>query len=335
MTLATVESAGTPSLTDLVDGLSARTGAWVVIERFGVVVAHGAGAGPCPAGLVSTLLAKSTADLRAAVRWKRGAGSLDGSCVSAAELGDGVTAWFVGAVVDDSALPLLAEAARGSGPVTDPVVAELLHPRGPARRGRAPRARLVVVRSTSPAVARRAVAVLAGTEARVHQQDDLVLVALPVGGDVEELVARLGDDVVAGVADVVEDASDWVGAAALAAAAAVAATDLGLVVGRPDHPAVAAELVVTEAQAAVADLVRDLPDAPLRRLQDHDARTSGELVASLRAWCRAGFDVPAAAAALHVHTNTLRYRLKRATEVSGLDVTRPRQLLALQLLLEV
>jgi len=85
----------------------------------------------------------------------------------------------------------------------------------------------------------------------------------------------------------------------------------------------------------VADLVRDLPDAPLRRLQDHDARTSGELVASLRAWCRAGFDVPAAAAALHVHTNTLRYRLKRATEVSGLDVTRPRQLLALQLLLEV
>jgi DNA-binding PucR family transcriptional regulator len=36
-----------------------------------------------------------------------------------------------------------------------------------------------------------------------------------------------------------------------------------------------------------------------------------------------------------VHPNTLRYRLKRATEVSGLDVTRPRQLLALQLLLEV
>jgi sugar diacid utilization regulator len=104
-------------------------------------------------------------------------------------------------------------------------------------------------------------------------------------------------------------------------------------VGRATDPAVAAELVVNEAEAAVADLVRELPDAPLRRLQEHDQRVGGELVASVTAWCRAGFDVPSAAGTLHVHTNTLRYRLKRAAEVSGLDLTRPRQLLALQLLL--
>jgi DNA-binding PucR family transcriptional regulator len=106
-------------------------------------------------------------------------------------------------------------------------------------------------------------------------------------------------------------------------------------IGRPADPAVAGEMLVTEAQAAAADLLRELSDSPLRRLEEHDARSGGELVASLRAWCRAGCDVPAAAAALHVHTNTLRYRLKRAMEVSGLDVTRPRQLLALQLVLEV
>lgn len=335
MTLATLDRATTPSLLDVVDGLAARTGAWVVIERFGVVVTHGAGAGPCPEPLASSLLSKSTAALRAAVRWKRSSGTLENRCVTAAELGDGVTAWFIGAVVDDTAIAVLSAAAHSSGPVTDPAIEELLHPRGPARRGRAPRARLVALRSVEPGLARLAVVAVAGTDARVHQLDDVVLVALPPDGDVEQLVARLGCSVVAGVADVVDEASDWVSAAALAAAAARAACDLGLVIGRPSDPAVAGELVVTEAQAAVADLVRALPDAPLRRLQEHDARSGGELVASLTAWCRAGFDVPAAAAALHVHTNTLRYRLKRATEVCGLDVTRPRQLLALQLLLQV
>ena len=337
MSLATVTRGSAPSLAELVDGLAARSGAWVVIERFGAVVAHGPGTGDCPSALATSLLRKCTADLRTAVTWRRGSGSLsgclEGRTVSAAELGDGVTAWFVGAAVEDSSVALLADAVHADDPVTDPVVQELLHPRGPARRGRAPRARLVVLRDDAPGLARRARTLLAGTAARVHQEDDLVLVALPADGDAEDLATRL--DAVAGVADVPEDASDWVATAALAAGSACAARDLGLRVGRPEDPAVAGEIVVTEAQTAVAELLPDLPDSPLRRLREHDARSGGELVASLTAWCRAGFDVPAAAAALHVHTNTLRYRLKRATEVSGLDVTRPRQLLALQLLLGV
>jgi len=339
MSLATLTRASAPALVELVDGLAARTGAWVVVERFGAVLTHGAGGSACPAALATSLVGKSTSELRAAVSWKRSTkgltGVLEGLAVGAAELGDGVTAWFVGAPVEEGAIALLSEAVHGSGPVTDALIEELLHPRGPARRGRAPRGRLVVLRSEDPGLARRAASVVAGTEARVHQEEGLVLVALPADGDVDLLVARLGGDVVAGVADVVEDASDWVATAALAAGSACAASDLGLVIGRLEDPAVAGEIVVTEAQAAVADLVRDLPDAPLRRLQEHDDRSGGELVASLRAWCRAGFDVPTAAAELHVHANTLRYRLKRATEVSGLDVTRPRQLLALQLLLEV
>ena len=337
MSLATL-SRGAPSLAELVDGLAARSGAWVVVERFGAVVTHGAGTTDCPPALVGSLLSKSTGELRAAVTWRRGprlSGALDGLPVSAAELGEGVTAWFVGAEVDEAAVPLLTEAARGSGPVVDPLVEELLHPRGPARRGRAPRARLVVVRTTDPGLARRALALVAGTDARVHQAEADVVVALPVDGDADELLGRLGDDVVAGVADVPEEASDWVATCALARASACAAGALDLRVGRPEDPAVAGELVVSEAQEAVVDLLRELPDHPLRRLQEHDARAGGDLVASLTAWCRAGFDVPAAAASLHVHANTLRYRLKRATEVSGLDVTRPRQLLALQLLLGV
>ena len=38
------------------------------------------------------------------------------------------------------------------------------------------------------------------------------------------------------------------------------------------------------------------------------------------------------AGALHVHVNTLRYRLRRAGEVSGLDLSQSRQRFAAQLL---
>ncbi|MCU1603110.1 MAG: hypothetical protein JWO22_3819, partial [Frankiales bacterium] len=141
MSLATLSRSSAPVLVELVDGLAARSGAWVVVERFGAVVTHGAGNGPCPAALATSLIGKSTAELRAAVCWKRSAkgltGTLEGVAVSAAELGDGVTAWFLGAVLEDGAITLLSEAVRGSGPVTDAVVEELLRPRGPARRGRA------------------------------------------------------------------------------------------------------------------------------------------------------------------------------------------------------
>lgn len=331
------------ALPDLVDGIAGRSGAWVVVERFGAVVAHGTGATDCPSALATSLVRKSTAQLRSAVRWQRGrggmCGALDGLEVRAAELGDGVTAWFVGAAVDEESVARLVEAARGTGPVTDPLIEELLHPRGPSRRGRAPKSRLVVLSGHAGVLAHRASAAAVGTGARVHHEGDVVLVALPVGGDVQQLLAAMPEDVdgavVAGVVDVPDDASDWVASFALARGCARAAGELGLTVGRPEDPAVAAELVVAEAQEAVADLLRDLPEAPLRRLQEHDARSGGDLVASLTAWCRAGFDVPSAASVLHVHVNTLRYRLRRATEISGLDVTRPRQLLALQLLLGV
>jgi hypothetical protein len=345
MSLATLNRGAAPSLGDLVDGLAARTGAWVVVERFGSVVTHGTGTSSCPTSLATSVMTKSTTALRGAVTWNRGGrhltGKLEGTTLLAADLGDGVTAWFVGAAVDEASISMLAGAAHADAqPVVDPVVRELLHPVGPARRGSAPAAQLVVLRHEGPlgALARAAAVAVAGTTARVHTEDEFVLVALLDSDDPRSLVCQVKSScpaVRAGVISVSAEASDWVSAAALADASARVAADLGLALASPSDPLVAAELVVAEAQAAVADLVRELPDAPLRLLQDHDARSSGELVSSLTAWCRAGFDVPSAAAALHVHANTLRYRLKRAGEVSGLDVTRPRQLLALQLLLGV
>lgn len=63
----------------------------------------------------------------------------------------------------------------------------------------------------------------------------------------------------------------------------------------------------------------------------HDAERGGELVTSVLAHLDALGDVRAAATALNVHPNTLRYRLRRARELSGLDLDDPRERLACHL----
>jgi hypothetical protein len=347
MSLATLGRVSVPALPELVDGLAARTGSWVLVERFGSVVCHGVGDVPCPGPLAEALLSKTTAPLRRSVVWARSSrfvrGRLEGVELVAADLGAGATAWLIGGQRGDlsEVMALLTAALDDTDtPVQDHVVEELLHPRGPVRRGQAPAALLLLLRADVPvrALARAAVAAVGGTAARVHTEDDTVVVALPVGTDAQTVVKQVRatcPTAVGGLSRVATDASDWVTAGRLATGSLLAAQALGTSLGDPTDPVIAAELVVQEAQTAAGDLVRMLTDTPLQRLQAHDHRASGELVASVTAWCRAGFDVPAAAAALHVHGNTLRYRLKRAGEVSGLDLTRPRQLLALQLLLAV
>lgn len=346
MSLAPVTHAQAVPLSELVDGIALRTGAWVVVERFGTVLTHGAGRTSCPPAVTAALLGKRGAPLREAVRWLRGStpgalrGTLDDAPVVAVELGGGATAWFVGAAPEDGSAALLRAAVGDEGPVTDALVEDLLHPRGPSRTGRAPAATLAVLQSPEPLplLARSALAAVGGTDARVHTETDVVVVALAVDGDVADLVGAVRDrcpDAVAGVARVAPGATDWVAAARAGAAAARAALRLGLVVGDCDEPGVSAELVVDEAQEAAAALLQSLVAGPLDRLHEHDARTGGSLVETLTAWCAVGCDINAAARRLHVHTNTLRYRLRRAAEVSGLDLERPRHVLALQLLLAV
>lgn len=77
----------------------------------------------------------------------------------------------------------------------------------------------------------------------------------------------------------------------------------------------------------------EVRDPRLTRLAEHDAEHGSDLVRSLLAYLDAFGDVRAAAARLPVHPNTLRYRVRRAAEVSGLDLDDPRQRLfaALQL----
>jgi DNA-binding PucR family transcriptional regulator len=74
-------------------------------------------------------------------------------------------------------------------------------------------------------------------------------------------------------------------------------------------------------------------DRRLAGLVAEDERRGTELAASLLAWLDAFGDVRAAGEAMRIHPNTVRYRVRRAAEVAGLDLTDPDQRLvaALQL----
>ncbi|QUX31960.1 helix-turn-helix domain-containing protein [Nocardiopsis akebiae] len=79
-----------------------------------------------------------------------------------------------------------------------------------------------------------------------------------------------------------------------------------------------------------------LRDPRVSRLVEHDRAGGADLVHSLLAYLEAFGDARAAAERLHIHPNTLRYRVRRAASVSGIDLGDPGERLftQLQLLME-
>lgn len=98
---------------------------------------------------------------------------------------------------------------------------------------------------------------------------------------------------------------------------------------------VRSEVLVSELLALLDEHPR-LRDPRISALIAYDADHDTGLLPSLLAFLGTLGNVRSAARSLHVHPNTLRYRLKRAEEVSGIDLSDPYQLLFthLQLLLE-
>ncbi|WP_405785256.1 helix-turn-helix domain-containing protein [Streptomyces sp. NBC_01378] len=95
------------------------------------------------------------------------------------------------------------------------------------------------------------------------------------------------------------------------------------------HPAVRGPAVRTVEDMALAVLLLHLADATealglpdaggaLHRLRQEEGQ-DGPLAATLAAYLAAAGATDTAAEALHIHPNTLRYRLRRIREVSGLD----------------
>ena len=73
--------------------------------------------------------------------------------------------------------------------------------------------------------------------------------------------------------------------------------------------------------------------APLRRVLAQDSQ--GQLRQTLLAWCRHDGHPQACADELGIYRNTLRYRLERIGELSGLDLARRDQRLLFTLGLEL
>jgi len=156
--------------------------------------------------------------------------------------------------------------------------------------------------------------------------------AVRIAGD---FLDRVGDrgHAVAGIGTV---AHDTVGLAESRASA-----DRALRVLRTGGSRRVARLADVHTEALVLEL-RDLvaargdqPSGPVGRLFAYDEEHGTNLVATLRAWLDAFGDVATAAAALYVHPNTFRYRLRRLAEVGGLDLTDPEARFAVMLQLRV
>jgi DNA-binding PucR family transcriptional regulator len=86
--------------------------------------------------------------------------------------------------------------------------------------------------------------------------------------------------------------------------------------------------------AEIMDLLAQRPrlrDPRLDRLAEHDTAHGRILIPSLLAFLDALGDVRRAAERLNVHPNTLRYRVRRAVEISGLSLDDPRERLLAEL----
>jgi sugar diacid utilization regulator len=79
----------------------------------------------------------------------------------------------------------------------------------------------------------------------------------------------------------------------------------------------------------------DLPRGPVAAIRLYDAAEATDYVTTLTAWIDARSDTSDASAALFIHPNTLRYRLKRIEELFALDLSDPDVRLAITLQLRL
>uniref|UniRef100_UPI00193AA183 PucR family transcriptional regulator n=1 Tax=Segeticoccus rhizosphaerae TaxID=1104777 RepID=UPI00193AA183 len=64
----------------------------------------------------------------------------------------------------------------------------------------------------------------------------------------------------------------------------------------------------------------ELAESALRPLVEHDRDRGSDLVATLRTWLAQDCSMAATCAALHLHRNSLRYRLAQIGELTGRDL---------------
>jgi len=99
------------------------------------------------------------------------------------------------------------------------------------------------------------------------------------------------------------------------------------------HPLDAREIGVYRFLSAPGnrESLRTLRDDILGELLEYDQKQGGELLLTLEGFFNANGHLSHTADTLHIHRNTLQYRLNRIGELTGLDITQPDTRLAMQL----
>ena len=70
------------------------------------------------------------------------------------------------------------------------------------------------------------------------------------------------------------------------------------------------------------ETLRGFEESTVGPVMDYDREHGTQLLETLSTYMRCNGNIPEVAALLHVHKHTVRYRLRRVTELTGLDVTR-------------
>jgi sugar diacid utilization regulator len=214
----------------------------------------------------------------------------------------------------------LARMLDGGGAVAD---AQLL---GQSVRG----ARVLVVQGASPSTA----SMLEGRLGNRHVISDLPRRADDDRG--RRLAASLAGAVLRESPAAFVGVSSPVADAAQLRSAFLEAVDAAAIArGNGDRWALADE---QWAQIGIARLVQHAAASltlanPLRRLADYDADHGCDLARTVGAWLANNGDTATTARMLAVHANTLRYRLRRAQDISGLNLDDADSRILAQLLL--
>ncbi|WP_375425042.1 PucR family transcriptional regulator [uncultured Friedmanniella sp.] len=198
----------------------------------------------------------------------------------------------------------------------------------------------MVPQTTEVAAALRLLAGAYVRESLVTATDDRLYVLVPrarptglstwVGGMLDRLGGRFGLELRAAVAAPVPSLDE----------VAAARSEVDRVLDRPAGAERVTSLTRSRTPVLlgeIADLVcahAELSDPRLQQLVDYDDEHAASMVDTLEQYLRRFGDVRAAAGDLHVHPNTLRYRVRRAEEILGmsLDDSDARLLLQIQLL---
>ncbi|MBU2698885.1 PucR family transcriptional regulator [Pimelobacter sp. 30-1] len=170
------------------------------------------------------------------------------------------------------------------------------------------------------------------SSAAVARVGSAVYALVPLGGDAEERAVRLANDFCDRVG---------VGLPMVVAVGPPADNITSLILSRASADRVlhvlrdgrtgrrVARLSDVQTQSLLLEL-RDLavargdrPAGPIACLLEYDESHDSGLIETLKAWLDAFGDVTAAASVLFIHPNTLRYRLRRLADVSGMDLDDP------------